>query len=397
MSSNRSPGVPGVGNDPRDRIAESHDPPDKTWFRDLDEAVIEADRCVKCGSCMAACPSDSIGIEEETGRPTLVRMCTGCSRCWDFCPRSGLRSERLNELEGATVSTAYATEAAGDHTGQNGGAVTALLAGLFEAGEIDGAIVVGDADEPLRGEAILATSREELLASAGSNYNQTMQLGQVDELVGSKERVALVGTPCVVQGATALDRLQYDDELESVVLRIALVCTRSFVSDRLRAQLLERDVDLEAVEHISISGGVLSAIDGDGTILFEEDVDAFQSAALRGCAECSDALGKTADISAGNVGSPDGTTTLLVRTDAGQAAIDAARDELVLEELEGTDAIAGFDAWNRREASAALPRELDPDGDLSITYAEHRDAYDGTDREPQALNPARVHQYEEWC
>ena len=400
MSSERSPGVPSVGTDPRDRIAESREPAEKTWFRTLDSAVIEADRCVQCGSCTAACPSDSIGIDHETGRPTLVRMCTGCSRCWDFCPRSGLRYERLNELAGSAPNTAYVAEAADSHTGQNGGAVTALLAGLLEAGEIDGAVVVGDGDDPLKGEATLATSRAELLESAGSNYNQTMQLGRVDELVAESDLedpdIALVGTPCVVQGAAALDRLQYDDELDPIALTISLVCTRSFAYERLRKRLLAAGVDPQDVGELSIVGDALTATDESGDRLLKEDIDSFDGAALRGCAECADAVGEAADISAGNIGSPEGKTTLLPRTERGSDAIEAAAVELETEELDGSEAMEAFAAWNRNQVEGVIPRDLDPEAGLTITKREHWDDYEGTDRAPESLNPARGHQYEEW-
>ncbi|HET6793314.1 MAG TPA: 4Fe-4S binding protein, partial [Acidimicrobiales bacterium] len=66
--------------------------PGKTWFFELAAGVIDAGRCIQCGTCVAACPSDSIGIGSK-GLPALVKMCTGCSLCWDFCPRGGLRYE----------------------------------------------------------------------------------------------------------------------------------------------------------------------------------------------------------------------------------------------------------------------------------------------------------------
>ena len=50
-----------------------------TWFEDLDRAVIDADRCVQCGACVAACPTDSIGVGED-GLPALVKLCIGCGR-----------------------------------------------------------------------------------------------------------------------------------------------------------------------------------------------------------------------------------------------------------------------------------------------------------------------------
>ncbi|MFB6165144.1 MAG: ATP-binding protein, partial [Haloarculaceae archaeon] len=74
-------------------------PDEKTWFMKLDEAVIQDDRCIQCGTCVAACPSDSIGIGDD-GLPELVKMCTGCSMCWDFCPRGGMRYERQWKITG---------------------------------------------------------------------------------------------------------------------------------------------------------------------------------------------------------------------------------------------------------------------------------------------------------
>ncbi|AGB30649.1 coenzyme F420 hydrogenase/dehydrogenase subunit beta domain-containing protein [Natrinema pellirubrum DSM 15624] len=401
-------GVKGVGEDPREQDRDVAEAPGKIWFRDLDEAVIEADRCIQCASCVAACPSDSIGIDEDEGRPTLVKMCTGCSRCWDFCPRSGLRYERHLELTQAerglaepVTYAARATDEAAD-AGQDGGVVTALLTELIEAGEIDGAIVAREReDEPLRGEAVLATSREELLAAVGSVYNQTMGLGQVDELLadadlGDDPDLALVGTPCMIQGATALDR--YDHEpADPIALTVALMCTRSFEHSRLVSRLETFDVDPDAVDTLDISDGQLRATDAGGETLLETDVDAFDAAGLRGCDECADFVGGAADISVGNVGSPDGETTVVVRTETGESAWETAAPDLEAAAIDRPGTLEKLADWNRRRAESILPREYDPEAGIGISYEHHRESYDGTDREPEPLNPARVHQYEEWC
>ncbi|AEH36597.1 Coenzyme F420 hydrogenase/dehydrogenase, beta subunit C-terminal domain [Halopiger xanaduensis] len=398
----------GVGNDPREQNPDVEEAPGKIWFRDLDEAVIEADRCIQCASCVAACPSDSIGIDAEEKRPTLVKMCTGCSRCWDFCPRSGLRYERALELLDQERSlaepetyAARATDAAAD-AGQDGGAVTALLAELLAAGEIDGAVVARESeDEPLRGEAFLATSHADLLEAGGSIYTQTMGLGQIDDLLadadlGPNPDLALVGTPCVIQGATALDRYGHEPA-DPIALTVALMCTRTFEHERLLSQIESYDVDPEAVEKLDIRDGTLAAFDDDGEILLETDVEEFDAAGLRGCDECADFVGGAADISAGNVGSEDGYSTVVVRTENGRDVWREAADGLETTEIDRPEALEKIAAWNERRAKSILPREFDPEAEIGITYERHREAYDGTDREPQPLNPARVHQYEEWC
>ncbi|RQH02001.1 Coenzyme F420 hydrogenase/dehydrogenase, beta subunit C-terminal domain [Natrarchaeobius oligotrophus] len=405
-----TPAVPtkGVGGDPRESNDDVEEAPGKIWFRDLDEAVIEADRCVQCASCVAACPSDSIGIDAEEKRPTLVRMCTGCSRCWDFCPRSGLRYERLIQLageeRGLEEPETYAARATGGpaEAGQDGGVVTGLLAALLEAGEIDGAVVARESDEqPLRADAFLATSREDLLEAGGSIYTQTMGLGQIEDLLadadlGAEPDLALVGTPCTIQGATALGRYGHEPA-DPIALTVALMCTRSFEYDRLRSRIESLGVDPERIESLDVGGGVLTAVDDAGELLLETDVESFDAAGLRGCDECADFVGGGADVSVGSVGTDEGYTTVVVRTNNGRSAWNRAEDALEATEIERPEPLERLAEWNRRRAESVLPRGFDPDAEVGITYEDHRRAYDGTDREPQPLNPARVHQYEEWC
>ncbi len=219
------------------------EPPGKTWFWELEAGVIDADRCIQCGTCVAVCPSNSIGIDEDTQLPELVKMCTGCSLCWDFCPsgrpplrgalatfddrgRHRRRSRRPEAIERADASDTYwkiTGGPPGDGLGavldsysvragarpegaQDGGVVSALLVAALAAGEIDGALVTrpsDDPDEPWRGVAHLATTAKEIDDAAGSYYNQTMALAELDLSkydLPAKPRIAVVGTPCEIQG-----------------------------------------------------------------------------------------------------------------------------------------------------------------------------------------------------
>ena len=63
------------------------------------------------------------------------------------------------------------------------GAVSALLLGLLAAGEIDGALVSkpsADPEEQWKGMATIATTAEQIRGAAGSFYNQTMALAELD-------------------------------------------------------------------------------------------------------------------------------------------------------------------------------------------------------------------------
>jgi coenzyme F420 hydrogenase subunit beta len=280
------------------------EPPGKTWFWELQAGVIDADRCIQCGTCVAVCPSNSIGIDEDTDLPELVKMCTGCSLCWDFCPRGGLRYEALwppstvtgDAVDGGVneagpvvradaadnywkitggppgdglgaVMDSYAVRAgARPDDAQDGGVVSALLIAALAGGEIDGALVTrpsDDPDEPWKGVAHLATTAQEIIDAAGSYYNQTMALAELDLSkydLPAKPRIAVVGTPCEIQGIRAMQSRRWPTgahRIDAVVLTIALLCTKSFDYQGLMLQLLQKDrgIDLERVSKVDVIRG----------------------------------------------------------------------------------------------------------------------------------------------
>ncbi len=193
------------------------EPPGKVWFWELEAGVIHADRCIECGTCVAVCPSNSIGVDPDTNLPELVKMCTGCSLCWDFCPAAACATRRCgpprrrprvrrptwSRLRFAPTPPTPTGRSPGVHRGrsrcgrgelccaglgadddvQDGGAVSALLIGLLAAGEIDGALVSkpsGDPDEQWKGVATIATTADQIRAASASFDNQTMALAELD-------------------------------------------------------------------------------------------------------------------------------------------------------------------------------------------------------------------------
>ncbi len=399
--------------DIRDRIADGSgvsDHVDKMWFHKTASAVIDADRCVQCGACIAACPSNSIGVAEDM-RPTLIRMCTGCSFCWDACPMAGLRSERLwtiagngaveNDL-GDVILACSASAKRKAPRAQDGGVATALLARLLEDGVIDG-VILGRKGPAAGGSAFVARTPEDVIAGAGSVYNSIMALATLSDLrdqIDSSERLALVGTPCQVNGLRALQRYPWpyrSTPAGQVVLTIGLFCTRSFDLPRLQVQMARHGVDPSTVDRVQVSEGELTAHDADGGLLVREPVRAFDEAAFAGCAECADSTGRLADISLGSVGSADGKTTAVMRTPAGLEAWVRAKDLLEVGPVESLPAVGRFERNKRRRALRTLRRRFDEKGPLLVSYREHLAAYAGSDRAPVTPPGHRSHHYQVSC
>ncbi len=388
--------------------------PEKIWFHKTAAAVIDANRCVGCGGCIAACPSRSIGVADD-GKPTLVKMCTGCSACWDYCPMAGLRVERLSNLLRqqplerdndvdevlGTVRASYSAKAvARAGLAQDGGVVTGILAALLESGEIDGAIMSAREDA-FHGRSFIATTVEEIRSGAGSVYHQSHALSVLNQpLAQGVERLAFVGTPCQISVLRALQRYPWRyraTAAHAVVLTIALFCTRSFDPDRLMSSMAGQGIEADSVARIDIRQGQLVAQVADGRELLRRPVKEFSEAALSGCDECPDFSGLNADLAVGNVGSDAGYSTLLVRTEAGEKAIASLKDGLTLRGMEDLAPIVAIAVQDKKRAERNSARGIDPQGGLWVSYSEHLSRYSGTKRMPKAPPSFRSYHFDVSC
>jgi coenzyme F420 hydrogenase subunit beta len=375
-----------------------------TWFEELEAAVIEEDRCIQCGACVASCPTDSIGIGEDD-LPELVKMCIGCGNCWDYCPRGGLRYERQWKITGGDdnvkgvgdpITEFSAKVEEGWHeNAQDGGVVTSMLIHLLEADEIDGALVATESDEETwKALPYLATTPEELIENAGSFYNQTMALGALDfdrlahrlpDKPPSEVSLALVGTPCEIEGIRALQDAGKDYGSETagvgaVEYTIALMCTKNFNYERLLGDQLreKRDIHPEDIGKLDVIDGKMIVYDTGLDLLLEEDIENFHDAALKGCDECADFTGYCADITVGSVGSSDEYSSVILRTERGLRAWELTEPDLAYHDLEDRSAIGGLQSWDKKKSFEALERPFDPDAPLFVDYEDHVTEY-GTD------------------
>ncbi|MDK2892525.1 4Fe-4S binding protein [Methanohalophilus sp.] len=56
-------------------------------------AVINADECVGCGTCVDECPVEAISMNDENIAVVDADECTDCGSCVDACPTDAITQE----------------------------------------------------------------------------------------------------------------------------------------------------------------------------------------------------------------------------------------------------------------------------------------------------------------
>lgn len=306
----------------------------KKSYRDLKRDVWDTGLCSGCGACVAVCPAEGLYFEPgKAESPVSTGTCkedqdgVPCGVCQEVCPRTpGLSRRMLGEF-----TVGLAARAAFDvPRRQSGGAVTAILASALDGGLLDGVVTVTEDRFTLKPRSVVITSSEALVHEAGSRYSWWVPLlaSLKEAVVRQKlQRLAVVGVPCAVQ---AVRRMRVSDHQlakpfgRSVRLLVGLFCTESFDYRVLVEGILGEKHRIKPwqVKRLNIAGKLDVILEeGDPiTISLKE----LQSAVRPGCRSCTDFSAVDADISAGAVGAPKGSTTLLVRTPTGKAFVDRA-------------------------------------------------------------------------
>jgi len=323
---------------------------------EMEELIAETKvyNCVECGKCNANCP---ISWFESDYSPRLIAKralegfidvreekiwhCMSCQLCSDRCPSEvdypkfiwGLRAEALKSGIG---EAAYVSEleqlfldgemdkdigivreiTAGKTAveGQDGGIVTSLLTAGMEKGLFDSAIVV-HREDGFKAKAIMTENVEDIIKASGSKYQFAPTVERMVEAIleGGGKRIAIVALPCSIYGIRRIQKVFSDVELYI----IGLFCFENFYYELLKPFVSEiLDVDLGLADKIDVKKGKFVVyIEGEEKSC---DVDELQGAVRASCVFCTDFTARLADVSVGSVGSPDGYSTVIIRSKKGE-------------------------------------------------------------------------------
>jgi coenzyme F420 hydrogenase subunit beta len=327
---------------------------EKESFSNLEKDVLDAGICVSCGTCVAVCPVNV--LEMEAGKPKLVGKCIECGLCYRNCPRAELDEDKLDktvygrgredkERYTGIYRTVYAARTMShDIQGraQDGGVVTSLLTQFLNDGG-DGVIVAGLEEGKIwLPKPVVARSREEVLGAAGTKYTVSSTMLGVRKAVKDLglKKLAVVGTPCQMRGLTLLTEGKYKNKkyADAVALKVGLFCMETFSYDEMIKYLEEEGVDPGKVTKFEIKNGRFYAL-ADSEELHKTKLGKVKKLVRPCCHVCDDFTSEYADISVGNVGTPDGWSTVITRTERSEKAFKAAVESGLLEAqpLEGFD------------------------------------------------------------
>lgn len=223
--------------------------------------------------------------------------------------------------------SARATDSKIQAVAQDGGIASALLIYALEEGIIEGAVVASDADEKWSPVPTVAMTADEILAAAGTKYTMSPNVYGLKDAVRQYgiEKVGTVVTPCQMYGIRKMQAYPFSQRFiaDKIKLLVGIFCMENFPPASLdtftEAKL---GSSLEETKKMDIGKGKFW-IDTDkgkeGLAL--KETHGYEQA---GCNICDDYVAEYADISTGSVGSPDGWSTVLTRTDDGSNIFSAA-------------------------------------------------------------------------
>jgi coenzyme F420 hydrogenase subunit beta len=319
--------------------------------------------CIRCGACMRVCCNKLSPILikqafDKKNAKELMKLdadyCAGCGNCNFVCPsrinlRSTMLTYPLQEEEEKTIESYFLKGTADENIGvysdifsakseiegQDGGVASALLVSGMQKGLFDSAIVV-KRTSGYWAEAVVAQTVDEVMQAKGTKYIRVHMMSKLAELVAKgKRKIAIVGTACQVRAARRVQQSLLGEYPDLELTIVGLFCFEEFNYEKLKAETKRLlGVDLDRAEKTQIrKGKYIVQVDG---IEHSVNVRELKNAVENGCLCCPDFAANYADVSVGSVGSADGYSTVIVRSDVGEKLLeklDLTKAEVKQEEI----------------------------------------------------------------
>ncbi len=146
------------------------------------------------------------------------------------------------------------------------------------------------------------------------------------ETIRKQGKVAMVGTPCHMIAAKKMDKFTDILGKSPIDIKIGLFCMENFSYSYMKKLLKKNNIDMKDVQECRIEKNYVWFYLTEDQV-FKVPLEKAKSCIRKNCNICMDFTSELSDVSVGSVGSPEGWSTIIVRTDKGLELVKSAEND----------------------------------------------------------------------
>jgi coenzyme F420 hydrogenase subunit beta len=271
-------------------------------FELLEKEIINVGLCQGCALCVGLCKH----IEMEDTRPKLKDYCIleregqDCGKCYQSCPQVNQKVFETKEPLGIYSLRSKDPEILA--RASSGGFVSTITRELLENQTLSEIVMVqGSDDKPLDG---------------GVVYKRSGVLKRLVDLTGETfDPVGIVGVPCEMRGAAKIE-----EDMNREILKIGLFCSSQIFPEKRCGCTLLGEANLLPIGELK---KFIEEWEQENQYHTHEEGKRCDSC-KQYCSHCQDFPAIYSDITAGEVGSQNGYTTVVAWTERGKNLVESA-------------------------------------------------------------------------